>query len=85
MPERARSQQGGQGGMKLPALLGRLRARIRPASADHVYVVGGRCDLEGWKVQLRRDGALLASLDPAAARLLAAELVQMADVIEGAL
>ena len=81
MPERARSQRGGQG--KLPALLGRLRARIRPASADHVYVVGGRCDLEGWRVQLRRDGALLAALDPAAARVLAAELVLMADVIEG--
>lgn len=69
--------------MKLPALLGRLRARIRPVPADHVYVVGGRFHLEGWNVQLRRDGVLLAALDPAAARVLAAELVQMADVIEG--
>lgn len=48
-----------------------------------VVAVGGQRDGEGWKVELLHAGDHLASLTAADARRLSAELLDMAEVIEG--
>lgn len=63
---------------ELPPGLERLKARHAP-----VHAVGARHDGDGWKVVLLAHGETLAALDAGAARELAAEILTMADVIEG--
>lgn len=46
-------------------------------------VVGARHDGSGWRVMLLLGGDVAAALDPQAARGLAAELADMADICEG--
>lgn len=48
-----------------------------------LVVVGGRHDRQGWRVLLLRGGVCEAALEPAAARALAEQLRQMADVCDG--
>ena len=48
-----------------------------------LVVVGGRHDRQGWQVLLLRGGVTEAALEPAAARALAEQLRQMADVCDG--
>lgn len=48
-----------------------------------LVVVGGRHDRQGWRVLLLRGGVCEAALEPAAARALAEQLHQMADVCDG--
>lgn len=70
----------------LPPALARLRERHQLVPAhrpDAPAVVGAQRDGDGWKVQLLARGEVLATLNAEAARKLAAEILDMADVIEG--
>ena len=63
-----------------PRHTGRLLA---PDEQAPLVVVGGRHDLRGWQVLLLRGGVTEAALAPAAARALAEQLRQMADICDG--
>ena len=66
------------------AALERLRARFEPVtSGSGVTAVGAKYDGELWGVLLLRQGTELAMLDGAGARELAADMVRMADALEG--
>lgn len=66
----------------LAPIFERLRGRLTAAPGPLV-ALGARRDGSGWSVLLLRGGEELAVLDAAAARDLAAEILTMADVIEG--
>lgn len=57
-----------------------LGARL---DAAPIVAVGARHDGNGWRVQLLQQGMVLAVIDADAARALASDLTDMADVIEG--
>ena len=59
------------------------RRNRREERTGPVVAVGGQRDGEGWKVELLQAGEHLAALSAEQARTLAAELLDMAEVIEG--
>lgn len=66
----------------LGGAMARLRARFAVAPGPLV-AVGARRDGSGWTVQLLQQGEVVSLLSAGEARLLARELADMADVIEG--
>ena len=67
----------------LAPIFARLRDRMARRTPEAAHAVGARHDGDGWKVLLLGNDEPLAVLDAEAARVLAQELLTMADVIEG--
>lgn len=70
------------GGFSNTAAIGGANPRAAPPGA-RVCAVGARRDGSGWTVELLQSGASVAQISAEEARMLARELSDMADVIEG--
>lgn len=70
-------------GPALASIFGRLRERFEPKPLRQLVAVGWH-GLHGWRVLLLGGGQHVAELEIAAARQLAAEILEACDVLEGA-